>query len=146
MAVWRRLLDLTLVSLLGQTRPGVDVHGSGGFTSLDTAALQRQLAGWVRDDHIPRVKMKIAGDWGADPQRDLDRIAAGRDAIGADAELFVDANGGYTRKQAVCLARQLADLGVTWFEDPVSSDTARTGLGLELADRAQRFEEPGHGR
>ena len=42
--------------------------------------------------------------------------------IGPDAELFVDANGAYSTGQAVRVARQLADYGVTWFEEPVSSD------------------------
>ncbi len=34
----------------------------------------------------------------------------------------MDANGGYTAKQAVRLGRAFADQGVTWFEEPVSSD------------------------
>ena len=51
-----------------------------------------------------------------------DASSSPRDAIGDDAELFVDANGAYTRKQAIRLASTFADLGVTWFEEPVSSD------------------------
>ena len=43
--------------------------------------------------------------------------------IGDAVELYVDANGGYSRKQAVRIGRELADdSGVTWFEEPVSSD------------------------
>jgi len=42
---------------------------------------------------------------------------------------FVDANGAYTRKQALHKADQFGDLGVTWFEEPVSSDD-RAGLHL----------------
>jgi len=45
-----------------------------------------------------------------------------RQLIGPDAELYVDANGGYTRKQAVRMAHAMAEHGVTWFEEPVSSD------------------------
>ena len=66
--------------------------------------------------------MKIGTGWGAAPQRDLARVALAREAIGAAAELFVDANGGYSRKQAVRIARPLVEAGVTWFEEPVSSD------------------------
>ncbi len=48
---------------------------------------------------------------------------SGPDAIiGADTELFVDANGGYTRKQAIRVVAAAADLDVRWFEEPVSSD------------------------
>ena len=40
-----------------------------------------------------------------------------------DAELYVDANGGYGVKQAIRLGHALADdYDVTWFEEPVSSD------------------------
>jgi len=66
--------------------------------------------------------MKIGANWGNEPERDLERIALARKAIGDRAELFVDANGGYTRKQAVRQARMFRDHGVTWFEEPVSSD------------------------
>jgi L-alanine-DL-glutamate epimerase-like enolase superfamily enzyme len=33
----------------------------------------------------------------------------------------VDANGGYTTGQAVRVADELSAIGVTWFEEPVSS-------------------------
>jgi L-alanine-DL-glutamate epimerase-like enolase superfamily enzyme len=38
--------------------------------------------------------------------------------IGPDAELYVDANGGYTRKQAIRVAGAAADCDVRWFEEP----------------------------
>lgn len=47
--------------------------------------------------------------------------------IGPDTELYVDANGGYRRKQAIRVARAMAEHDVTWFEEPVSSDDL-TGL------------------
>lgn len=105
---------------LGASRRAVPIYGSGGLTPTTVEQLVAQLAAWV-EAGIPRVKMKIGRDRGADPQADLDRIAAVRAAIGS-AELFVDANGGYTAKQALRLVRPLAELGVTWFEEPVSSD------------------------
>jgi L-alanine-DL-glutamate epimerase-like enolase superfamily enzyme len=45
-----------------------------------------------------------------------------RHAIGADTDLFVDANGAYATKQALALANQFAECNVSWFEEPVSSD------------------------
>jgi L-alanine-DL-glutamate epimerase-like enolase superfamily enzyme len=65
---------------------------------------------------------------------DLGRISAARDAIGPDAELYIDANGAYGRKQALGFAERVAPLGVTWFEEPVSSDD-HEGLRL-MRDRA----------
>ena len=40
-----RLLDLSLVSLLGAAHEGAPVYGSGGFTTYSTAQLQKQLGG-----------------------------------------------------------------------------------------------------
>jgi len=58
---------------------------------------------------------------GRDAKADRDRVRAARKAIG-DAELFVDANGAYARKLAVSPARAFEESGVTWLEEPVSSD------------------------
>jgi L-alanine-DL-glutamate epimerase-like enolase superfamily enzyme len=127
-ALWdlkARLLGLPVASLLGRVREEVLVYGSGGFTSYDAARTREQLTGWVEQDGIPRVKIKIGESWGGNERRDLERIALAREVIGPEAELYVDANGGYTVGQAVRVAGRMADYGVTWFEEPVSSqDTA----------------------
>jgi L-alanine-DL-glutamate epimerase-like enolase superfamily enzyme len=116
------LLGLPVSRLLGATRDEVPVYGSGGFTTYDEPAARAQLERWTGDLGIPRVKIKIGESWGAKPTRDLARIAFARRVIGPDAELYVDANGGYSRKQAVRVAQAMADQDVTWFEEPVSSD------------------------
>ncbi|GAA1626111.1 enolase C-terminal domain-like protein [Georgenia ruanii] len=124
-ALWdlaARLLDVPLVRLLGRARDAVPVYGSGGFTTYDDATLRSQLGGWVHADGIPRVKIKIGESWGTRTDRDLARVRLARATIGDAAELFVDANGAYSVGQAVRLARPLEDQGVTWFEEPVSSD------------------------
>lgn len=131
-ALWdlkARLLGVPLLRLLGPVRESVPVYGSGGFTSYSLDQLREQLGGWVAEG-ISRVKMKV----GRDPGADLERARAARDAIGPDAELFVDANGACTRKQALAFAEAFGGLGVTWFEEPVFSDDLE-GLRL-LRDRA----------
>ena len=131
-ALWdlkARLLDLPLVTLLGQMRTGAPVYGSGGFTSYSDHQLGDQLSGWVQQG-IPSVKMKI----GRDAKRDVERVEVAREAIGANAELYVDANGAYTRKQALAQAEAFVQFDVRWFEEPVSSDDL-DGLRL-LRDRA----------
>jgi L-alanine-DL-glutamate epimerase-like enolase superfamily enzyme len=116
------LLGLPVSRLLGANRDEVPVYGSGGFTTYDEPAARAQLERWTADLDIPRVKIKIGESWGTRPGRDLARIAFARRVIGPDVELYVDANGGYGRKQAVRVARAMADHDVTWFEEPVSSD------------------------
>ncbi len=119
-ALWdlkARLLGVPLATLLGRVRDGVPIYGSGGFTSYDPDRLRAQLGGWVSDG-IGSVKMKV----GRCPSDDPTRVAVAREAIGPDAVLMVDANGAYDRKQAAEMAVAFAHLGVTWFEEPVSSD------------------------
>ncbi|HVV51821.1 MAG TPA: enolase C-terminal domain-like protein [Polyangia bacterium] len=130
-ALWdlkARLLNLPLAALLGMARAETPVYGSGGFTSYSLEELQRQLGGWA-EQGMAFVKMKV----GREPAEDPRRVRAAREAIGA-AQLFVDANGAYARKQALALARRFADLDVRWFEEPVSSDDL-PGLRL-LRDQA----------
>ncbi len=131
-AVWdlkAKLLDVPLASLLGLVRHSIPVYGSGGFTSYSDAQLQAQFEGW-KEQGIRMMKMKV----GSDPDRDLRRVQVARKAIGDDVALFVDANGAYSRKQALWFAERYAELKVSWFEEPVSSDDLE-GLHL-IRDRA----------
>jgi L-alanine-DL-glutamate epimerase-like enolase superfamily enzyme len=116
------LLGVPVSGLLGAVRDTVPVYGSGGFTTYDDATARAQLERWTGDLAIPRVKIKIGESWGTAEARDLARIAFARNVIGPDAELYVDANGGYARKQAVRMGLAMAEHDVTWFEEPVSSD------------------------
>jgi L-alanine-DL-glutamate epimerase-like enolase superfamily enzyme len=119
MALWdlkAKLLDVPLAALLGSVHHAIPVYGSGGFTSYPVERLQQQLHDWAASG-MKRVKMKI----GREPDQDLSRVRAAREVIGS-AELFVDANGAYQRKQALAFAQHFHDSGVTWFEEPVSSD------------------------
>jgi L-alanine-DL-glutamate epimerase-like enolase superfamily enzyme len=130
-AIWdlkARRHGLPLARLLGTARRELPVYGSGGFTTYDAERQHRQLAGWVRDG-IPRVKIKIGESWGGEVARDVDRMTAARRTIGDDVELYVDANGAYERKQAIRIMGSAADLGVSWYEEPVSSDDL-AGLGI----------------
>lgn len=131
-ALWdlkARVLGIPLVDLLGRVRDSVAVYGSGGFTSYDMERLTSQLAGWV-DDGMRRVKMKV----GRDAIRDVERVAAVRAAIGPCPELFIDANGGWSRREALAFAEEIEQYGVTWYEEPVTSDDLE-GLRL-LRDRS----------
>lgn len=119
-ALWdlkARILQLPLVKLLGQVRPAIPAYGSGGFTSYSLKRLQQQLRGWAKQG-LRSVKMKI----GREPEKDEARVRSARQAIGPRTELFVDANGAYSTKQALAQAEAFTNYGVSWFEEPVSSD------------------------
>lgn len=140
-ALWdlkARLLEVPLVRLLGAVRTEVPVYGSGGFTSYSDAQLARQFSHWA-DAGITRFKMKV----GRDPAHDLDRVRFARSAIGEWAELMVDANSAYARREALEFATRFAgECDVSWLEQPLVPEDLE-GLqflrehvppALELAD------------
>jgi L-alanine-DL-glutamate epimerase-like enolase superfamily enzyme len=138
-ALWdlrARLMDLPIVSLLGQVRAGVPVYGSGGFTTYSDRQLSDQLGGWT-ESGFANVKMKI----GRHPDKDLARVETARKAIGDSCNLFVDANGAYGVVQSIKMAERFAAYGVQWFEEPVSSDNLvglkqvreRAPAGMDIA-------------
>ena len=145
-ALWdlkARLLRLPLVKLLGAARESAPVYGSGGFTSYSLDQLQSQLSQWINCG-ISMVKMKV----GRRPEDDPNRVRCAREAIGRTPQLFVDANGAYSRKQALELACRFREHGVTWFEEPVSSDDLeglrllreRGPAGMEIAAGEYGYE------
>ncbi|HEX2100499.1 MAG TPA: enolase C-terminal domain-like protein, partial [Candidatus Synoicihabitans sp.] len=117
-ALWdlkARQLGVPLVSLLGAVRPAIPVYGSGGFTSYSEQQLREQFRGWA-ELGIERFKMKV----GREPARDEQRVRVARAEIGAGAELYVDANSAYTRREARLYAELFADgFDVCWLEEPL---------------------------
>ncbi len=131
-ALWdlkARLLEVSLSTC--SARRGRARRSTAAAASRRTrwSSSQEQLGGWA-EEGFTAVKMKI----GREPALDLARVRAAREAIGPEVQLFVDANGAYSRKQALAQAEAFAELDVAWFEEPVSSDDLE-GLRL-LRDRA----------
>lgn len=119
-ALWdlkAKIFEQPLCNLLGRAKDKMLLYGSGGFTNYSNEETQRQFNDW-EEEGIEYVKMKI----GTDPGKDVERVKAARNAINKKTKIFVDANGAYTIKQAIEKSEQFAELGVCWFEEPVTSD------------------------
>lgn len=119
-ALWdlkARRLGLPLALLLGRCRESVPIYGSGGFTNYTDDQLRTQFSQWVGRDGCRSVKMKI----GSAPDHDPHRVEVARAALGGQ-ELFVDANGAFSAKQALRFASACLYEGIRWFEEPVTSD------------------------
>jgi L-alanine-DL-glutamate epimerase-like enolase superfamily enzyme len=138
-ALWdlrAKLLGLSLADSLGRFRDAIPAYGSGGFTSLHGADLARHLRGFV-DSGFVAVKMKV----GREPDRDRERLATAREAIGPEVTLMVDANGAFDRREALRQAELYAEFGVAYLEEPVSSEDLeglawlrdRVPAGIEIA-------------
>ena len=137
-ALWdlrSRLWDVPLqVVLGGAAGAAVPVYGSGGFVNLSSVALDNQIARWLQLG-CRAVKIKIGGPAEVHQAHDLSRLEQVRYSAGPDVAIMVDANGWYSRGEAVRVGAELDRFGVTWFEEPVSSDDPR-GLAA-VRDRVQ---------
>jgi L-alanine-DL-glutamate epimerase-like enolase superfamily enzyme len=107
---------MPLHRLLGGFRREVPVYGSGGWHSLDDAALVAECQKFAGDG-ITAYKYKIG------TSRDQERTALLRREMGDEFTLLADANQRFTVAEAVETAHMLADHGVAWIEEPVIADS-----------------------
>ncbi|MDH6465407.1 dipeptide epimerase [Micromonospora purpureochromogenes] len=110
-----RRLGVPLVRLLGGTtlRVPTDVTlAAGDAVELAAAAKQRRAEGF------DVLKLKV----GTDAATDLDRVRAVRAAVGPGMRIRLDANQGWTPREAVRVIRGIVDAGldVELVEQPVS--------------------------
>jgi len=111
-----RRLGVSLPRLLGSSRHDVptDVTVSAGDEeSLVADATERMKDGFTV------LKLKVGTD--ADADADVARVRAVRDAVGPKARIRLDANQGWTARQAITAIRSLEDAGadVEFVEQPV---------------------------
>lgn len=132
-AVWdlrARRAGLPLYRLLGAQRERVPIYGSGRAThQMSTDELVDGALAYVEEGYRA-VKLR-AGALGA--ERDLARVAAVREAVGADVRIMVDCNERFDAATALWLGRELEGLGVHWLEEPLIADDAAGHA--RLADR-----------
>lgn len=130
-----RRQNLPLWRLLGGHDPRVPAYAGGIDLDFPLDDLLRQT-----EDNRARgfraIKMKVGR---ASLREDVERVAAVRGLLGADAVLMVDANMRWRTDQAIRAARALAPFDPFWLEEPVVPEdvagqarVAREG-GLPLA-------------
>lgn len=118
-ALWdlkARHLELPLFRLLGAARERVAVYASG----LMLDASKPQLVDEVQEavaQGMRAVKMRVGKPDLAD---DVSRVTAVRDTF--DGQLMLDAGTAWSAPEAARAVRHLADLDITWLEDPLPVD------------------------
>jgi L-alanine-DL-glutamate epimerase-like enolase superfamily enzyme len=125
-----KLLGVCLADLLPRYHDHVPIYGSGGFCNLTEAELREQVESWVGNG-FHSVKIKVGRDADADPER----VSFVQEIAGPHVEVMVDANGANAPQEALGWAQRYAELGVTYFEEPVSSQDL-SGLAY-VRERAQ---------
>ena len=105
----------------GAHRKSVQAYATGlYFIDMDRVVEEavEEARGYV-EDGFTAIKMKIGL---GSARRDIERVAAVREAIGPDVALMVDANHCMTVPAAIQLGRELERLDVAWFEEPISPE------------------------
>ncbi len=110
-----------LFQLLGGYRDVVPAYGSGIDLSWSIDDLVKEHTSFV-EQGFRAVKMKIGRK---DPDEDLTRVKAVRDAIGYGVKLMVDANNGWGVNHAIKMARRLERYEVSWLEEPVIAEDVK---------------------
>lgn len=110
-----KLAGKPVYQLLGGTaaRCAVPAYASGvGPTDVDALCELAITGGY------PAVKTKV----GFGEDRDRATLSTARKAIGADVELFADANQAWNVDSARDAITMLAEYGVCWIEEPLAGD------------------------
>ncbi|HVL58636.1 MAG TPA: mandelate racemase/muconate lactonizing enzyme family protein [Burkholderiaceae bacterium] len=114
-----RRLGLPLWRMAGGAQPRVPVYTTeGGWLQLPVDTLVRE-ARTAREHGFRGVKIKVGKPTVGE---DLERLAAVREAVGADFELMVDANQCFAVPEAIRRARGYERLNLAWFEEPLPAD------------------------
>ena len=82
-----QLLDMPLYKLLGGTKKKIPIYASGGWTSYSCEELVEEAREMVRRGYT-MIKLKVGVEGGRNPNEDVRRIQAVRDAIGPDIGLM----------------------------------------------------------
>jgi muconate cycloisomerase len=77
-----------------------------------------EIARWAIGQGFKVMKVKV----GIEPDGDVARVRAVRDAIGPQIKLGVDANGGWTPDEAVKTIERLREFNIYFAEQPVSPE------------------------
>jgi L-rhamnonate dehydratase len=119
--------------LLGGAHPRVPVYATFGFGLFDRERLAAAAKLWVSQG-FRRLKMTVGNEALRNRDRrplmeaireDAARVAAVREAVGPDVELFVDGNCNLDLYHATMLVEMIKPLGISFFEEPLTQNDVR---------------------
>jgi galactonate dehydratase len=146
MACWDivgKALDQPVYRLLGgPVRTQISAYANGWYGVERTAEEFHAAARRVIERGYRALKLDPFGaGWYELSSRELrlslSLVEAVRDAIGPDAELFIEMHGRFTPRQAITIARELERVAPGWIEEPVPPENVKA-----LAKVAQAVDIP----
>lgn len=130
---------LPLWQLAGGAQDRIPLYTTeGGWLHIETQALVDDAV-TARAKGFRGCKVKVGKP---DPNEDVARLAAVREAVGGGFEIFTDANQAFRVDEAIRRARLLEPLDIGWLEEPLLSDdidgharlSARTTLPVAVGE------------
>jgi L-alanine-DL-glutamate epimerase-like enolase superfamily enzyme len=123
-ALWdlkAKAADQPLWKLLGgSAKKKVEAYNTdGGWLNWPIEQLISDCKRLVEEDGYRALKIKVGGP---NPNEDIRRVEAVRNAVGPDIRIMTDANGRWSLPQAIQTVNRLADLDITWIEEPTTFD------------------------
>jgi len=122
LALWDikgKAANLPIYKLLGGSRESAPVYGSdGGWLYLSVEEMLTTFEEYL-DQGMMGVKMKLGH---TNPRIDIDRVTQVRKSLGDDVWIATDANQKWDYPTALWVGRELEQLGVAWFEEPLWCD------------------------
>ena len=119
MALWdiaEKAASKPIYELLGgRVREFVPTKWSISGVEPEKAA---EIAKWATGQGFKAMKVKV----GIDPESDVARVRAVREAIGPNIKLGVDANGGWAPAIALKTIERLCEFGIYFVEQPVAPE------------------------
>jgi len=122
--------ELPLHRVFGACRDRVKTYASGGLWLSQTINECLDEAQQFLDAGFRGMKIRLGSKNMSD---DVERVAAIREAIGVDIELYAVANQGLSPKQAIRLGRQLEAFNLVWFEEPVAYNNLKGNAEVRAA-------------
>jgi L-alanine-DL-glutamate epimerase-like enolase superfamily enzyme len=136
---WGHTLKMPIWKIMGVNTRKIPVYGSGGWISYSDEELLEEVLDY-KQRGFTAVKIKVGS---GSIERDLHRLTTCREALGNGVKIMMDANQGLDVPSALELAEKAKQIGILWFEEPVShKDFAgyeilrnKTGIALAMGER-----------
>jgi len=139
---WAKTLKVPVWKMFGVCHQRVPLYGSGGWLSYSLEELLDEVRRYVGRG-FQSVKIKVGSP---EIQRDLERLARVREAVGPRLRIMMDANQGLSLPAALELARAAQPLNIAWFEEPLSRTDydgyarLRQQAGMSIATGEREFD------
>ena len=117
-AIWDligKTLGVPLHRLWGGASESVPMIAIGGYYDSPIGSIDEEI-GEYRAMGLAGVKFKVGG---RNPLVDAERVSRARSVAGDDFVIAVDANQGYSVRDALTFCAATRDLNLRWFEEPV---------------------------